>query len=318
MGATGAQRGGNDPMAWYGQFSNEWGEEIYNGKNAKHADTNGDGMISSADTISVSSHYSRYHNLIPDKSLIIKEYPVAIIPRQTSFDSGDFVLIDIAIGDDQYPVIDVHGLAYSLQIAPGIIDSSSLVVDFRDDLWFGNNSPTIDIAKQPSDGQIEMAFTRTSGYSVSGNGIITTVGFIGEDELDGFSLSQLQGHIPFELTLTDIVMVDGQGREFKLPDAKTTLELNYDIRETGPLTEDKVIVYPNPASDIVRLYVNGRDEFEEIMIFNQLAQKLEHIKSIDSHEFQLDISELPMGMYALHVKTTKGAIVKKLQVIKTD
>ncbi|MBK9743235.1 MAG: hypothetical protein IPO94_09825 [Saprospiraceae bacterium] len=53
-----------------------------------------------------------------------------------------------------------------------MIDSASLSVQFDKFSWFADNSPTLQMYKQPKEGNIHTAFTRTAS--------------IVEDEIEGF------------------------------------------------------------------------------------------------------------------------------------
>ena len=315
-GSSGNSRDSQDPLAWYGQFSDDWGESLSEFKDIKHIDANGDGLVSDSDVSAVSDHYRLYHSVVPQQSLIIKEYPFDIIPSQTEIDSGDLLFIDISVGSDQYPLTDLHGLAYTLQIASEIIDSSSLEVDFRNDLWFGNDGPTLELYKQPIDGLIETAFTRTNGIPVHGNGIVTTISFIVEDEIDGFKSSS--DRIPFEIQISDASYVDALGNKRALPDSKTTVYLDISRDDNNEVLIDDVIVYPNPTKDDVRFHVNGNDLLTEILLFDNFGRLIDKINNIESNDYRMRVDHLPQGIYHVRVTTSKQSITEKIQIYRVD
>jgi plastocyanin/predicted extracellular nuclease len=65
-----------------------------------------------------------------------------------------------------------------------------------------------------------------------------------------------------------------------------------------------VSVYPNPAQDILFIELSGDSELTEMEIYSIGGQKL--VKgSFNSNTYQVDVSELPQGMYLL--KLTRGS-----------
>ncbi len=143
-----------------GQNADDWNYIQPNGLNIKHIDANGDGIISEADTLAISDYYAAIHSFVPEEILAIKDYPFTLIPNATELDSGDLLVLDIVIGDSNNSVVDLFGLAFGLNIAPSMIDSASLFVNFDRTSWFANNGATLQMARQPKDGVVHAAFTK--------------------------------------------------------------------------------------------------------------------------------------------------------------
>ncbi|MBK8886192.1 MAG: hypothetical protein IPN46_06390 [Saprospiraceae bacterium] len=155
-GLSGASRSDIAYPFWSGQKADDWSYTHPNGLNIKHVDANGDGLISSADTSAISSYYATVHTFVPEEVLAIKDYPFNLIPNSTELDSGDLLILDIEIGDATKDVVDLFGLAFGLNVAPQMIDSASLSVQFDKFSWFADNSPTLQMYKQPKEGNIHM------------------------------------------------------------------------------------------------------------------------------------------------------------------
>ena len=67
---------------------------------------------------------------------------------------------------------------------------------------------------------------------------------------------------------------------------------------------NNVSVYPNPAQDVVFIELSGETELTDIEIYSIGGQKL--VKgSFNSNTYQVNVSELPQGMYLL--KLTRGS-----------
>jgi hypothetical protein len=65
----------------------------------------------------------------------------------------------------------------------------------------------------------------------------------------------------------------------------------------------QVNIFPNPASDRIKIEAFDQLRFEEVHIFNQLGQKLISDTGIDN---EIDISSLPQGLYIFEARTENG------------
>ena len=210
IGETGPEREHAFMSEWFGQECEDWNDyQAQNLENQKHVDTDGDGIITAADSNAIVGFYDRFHSLVAPIDLVPTAFPFEFIPHQDSVEIGDWLFIDVAIGNNQYPVVDLHGLAFALNLPPEVIDSTSLFIDYHDDCWFTNNSSTLEIAQQPVSGRLETAYTRTTGFNVTGAGVIATFGFIVDDEIDGF---RSNGIYPLHMRLTEGVGMNGAGQ----------------------------------------------------------------------------------------------------------
>ncbi len=77
---------------------------------------------------------------------------------------------------------------------------------------------------------------------------------------------------------------------------------------TNNVVSQKILIYPNPASEIIEIKVNDLSK-EDIKIYNLLGQDLTHLISYNGN--MLNISKLPIGYYILKVKTFANKLYKK-------
>jgi hypothetical protein len=323
MGLNGHSR--NDiPYSFYaGQNAQNWNLNQPNGRNVKHVDTNGDGLISVADTTAISNYYANIHNLVPEQILAIKDYPFNLIPNSTNLDSGDLLVLDVMIGSNSKPVVDVFGLAFGLSFAPAIIDSTSLCGDFYDNSWFASNAPTLKMVKQPRKGLVHVGFTRTTGIvvdevegfiptGVSGNGKIGQIAFIVVDEVEGFRSSD--DFILRRIKTDGIEMEDADGERFLVPDTFVDIKINRSKTIAVP-SEDKLLIYPNPTKDNINLHFNGRNMIKGYKIFDQMGNLIDVKMNLDSQALSINTSAYQAGMYLLQVVSTQGVITKKVNIV---
>jgi len=290
--------------------------------NIKHVDANGDGLISAADTSAISEYYSSVHTFVPEEVLAIKDYPFNLIPNSTELDSGDLLILDIELGNESKNVIDLFGLAFGLNVAPQMIDSASLSVQFDKYSWFADNSPTLQMYKQPKEGNIHTAFTRTASIvedeiegikpiGGTGYGVIGRILFIVEDEIEGIKSND--NFITRRISTKGIEVHDADGERYMLPDTYVDVRINLNKKEVKP-TEDKLIVFPNPARDNVLLHFNGRNEIKSYKIYNQMGMLINNTEDVNAQSTQININNYIPGIYMIQVITTQGTISKKLMV----
>lgn len=305
-----------------GQHADNWNYYQPNGNNIKHIDSDGDGLLSVADTTGISDHYSKIHNFVPVEVLSFKEYDFNLIPNQTELDSGDVLILDIAIGSNQTPVKDVFGLAFALDLNPDVIDSASLSGHFYKDSWFTYGTSSLQMIKQPKDGVIHAAFTRTAGIvedelegfkppGANGNGIIGQLVFIVEDELEGFKGQQ--NTVSRRISTRGIEMEDVEGNRYMLPDTYTDIKINLTKKDLVP-SADKLIIYPNPVSDQVNLHFNGRNTIYGMRMFDMTGNQVMELKEVNAQSTQVGTGHLASGIYTLQVVTSEGVISRKITV----
>jgi len=76
------------------------------------------------------------------------------------------------------------------------------------------------------------------------------------------------------------------------------------------LNSDKLTVYPNPVSDIVRL--SSDSEIKSIVVINTNGQIVINRKGIHSKEYQINIKEQPAGLYNIRIENEDGWISRKI------
>lgn len=321
MGETGPARE-EISATWKNYTSEEWVNSQVSGTNLKHVDANGDGMITSADTASIVKNFGAYHSFIPSSIQVLKKSPIILIPRTTEVDSGDVMIIDIALGNEASPVLDIHGLTFQMKIPPGLIDSASLDISFHDDSWLSDGFGIMQEFIQPSEGVINSVVTRTDGLPRSGDGIIGTTTFIVEDEVNGFRLKEGETKLPFDIDITDILAYDSYGQAYTLPLTSAQVYLNIQQDEESGITlsersiNDQLYVFPNPAKDVLQVHLNGKEYIHYIRIYDMMGRKIMDQNNLREEHMQIDISELQQGLYILEVSDGKDITTQKIQITR--
>jgi photosystem II stability/assembly factor-like uncharacterized protein len=72
---------------------------------------------------------------------------------------------------------------------------------------------------------------------------------------------------------------------------------------------NKIIIFPNPAKDVINIESLNNIEFIEISLYNSEGQLVKHF---ETSERSLDINNTPAGQYFLSIKTVNESITKKI------
>ena len=77
------------------------------------------------------------------------------------------------------------------------------------------------------------------------------------------------------------------------------------------IVEINTVVYPNPATDAV--YIRSEFDVNNIKLYNNTGQLLS-ISNVNSKNHQLNVNDLPSGLFFVIVETSAGTITKKIFV----
>jgi hypothetical protein len=310
MGISGAPRESLYDF-WSAEDTDNWTYDQPSGKNIKHADANGDGIVTVVDTNSISDYYNQLNNFVPDEVLDVKDYPFYLIPQSTEVDSGELLVLDIVLGSEDFPVKDLHGLAFSVQVGGGFADSASLYIDLYEDSWLTNLGPSIQMSKKPADGLIEAALTRTDGLPSSGYGIIGQLGFIVEDEAIG--IKDDDGERYFGIRLRGAIGETAAGSSYYMPEAAVRIQYVNDGVKDEKFFPIDMLVSPNPTSDIFRIDLpNVNEEIRNLYLTDITGKSI----LVNKSNSIINLGLLPMGMYILSVESNMNTYNQKVQVVR--
>jgi len=303
------------PSEWVGLPVEDWNLNMgTNGLNIKHADSDGDGLISAFDTLAIGENYDNLHTIVSNGVNAVKPFPLYIQTSQDSVNAGDWLYLTIAIGNGLNPILDFSGVTYNLQFPPDLIDSSSLMHEFFAESWFTNASSTLQMDKQPVEGRIDAGLTRIGGIGASGFGPIASCDFIVEDDIDGLKLKS--DIIPIKIELSGAKAMDQNGNTFNLPSTSKTIYLDLRKNEKPPLVKE-LNVFPNPAEDYVNVHLNGDNTIEIINIYTSKGVLIDSYDlNNSSNQIRLETNNYNTGIYFIEVTTPKGKTAQRFEVIK--
>lgn len=311
FGQTGLPRAGDNTSFWYGQHSENWPLSSP-GRELKYADADGNGRVDEADFDILDAYYNRTHDVIVKDVQQKLPYQFSMIPVQFSLDSGDVVILDISIGNAQVPVLDMQGIKFSVNIPEAMMDSSTVQVTFHENSWLGSGSANVSKGIVPWDGKIDAGFAKVSGNktSSSGHGVIATITFIIEDDLEGFKTDGPFYSIP--LSISEGQAMGSNGEMFELDPFEYTLQ----IPKSPSVNPYSLALYPNPASDLLNVHVNGKTTLSTIHVYDLQGRMVMTETGLTTKQHVMHVSHLAPGLYYLEAVHANGKLVKPISVIR--
>lgn len=307
-----------------GQQAENWEDLQPNGLNIKHVDADGDGLITAEDTLSIHEYYSNIHKLVPEEILAIKDYEFNLVPNATEVDSGDLLIIDIVLGSASKPVYDLFGMAFGINLAPELVDTSSLAIEYSSDSWLTSGGPYLNMTKQPAAGVLHSAITKVDAIvedelegfrppGANGYGIVGKLYAIVEDELEGFKSED--GYVTYRISTDGIQMETTAGEQFRIPDTYVDIRVNRNKDEVAIPTEDKLILFPNPVNGRALMHFNGSNIIKSYSIHDAVGNLVSQVENLEKQSVYLKTTGYATGIYYVRVVTSQGVITKKMMVI---
>ena len=310
LGETGPVRDYADPQTWFGQHADNW-NFAGTGPGVQYLDANGDGAVTASDVELIDANYYRTHDVVVKDVQQKLPYQFSLIPVQFSLDSGDVVILDVALGNANLPVLDLKGTKFSVNIPPSWMDSTSVTVDFHQNSWLAEGAPYISLGKVPWNGRIDAGFSKANGNGSSGYGVIGTITFIIVDDVEGFKTDDDIIQIPVTIQSGAVMGLDGTIYDVE----GDKVILTYNLGEAKK-DQYKLLVYPNPAQDLVDIHLNGKTSIESIAIVDPQGRIIRNYAEINNKHYQVDINSLPAGLYYVQVNHTHGVVTQLLSVIR--
>lgn len=305
-------------LDWYGQFADNWANPFTGYPvDLKHADTDGDGMISTEDTTAVSLFYGQTHSVVPDILPTSKGLPFylnLLTPPNPGI--GDLVEVEVSLGNAANPVANLYGFAYDVKLSPQIVDSA-FYMDFYDNSWFTRNAPSLNFQKRPRVGRLETALTRTSGVAASGFGKIGKFSFIiVDDVIIGSKPDGLTNHFSISIDGGQQVLADGSLQAVEPTTIQVPIDRRKNLEPARSVAQNDLFVYPSPASDLVQVHLNGNNKIRQFSILNLMGAEVWNSGEVQWKHSEISVSDLPSGVYFAVAHTEAGRVTKKFEVVR--
>ena len=289
-------------IEWTSLEGDDWDQQFENGLNFKHADCNGDGIVDGTDVVAIGLNYGETHDTpLPYVNLGggADDPPFFVdLPGGADMQQGNQFTAPVILGTADLPVNDLHGIAFTLEFDPGIIDPASVGIQY-DPSWLGVvgvNLLAFD-KKQVNEGKIHIAIARTDQNDVSGFGHV--LAFIG-------IIDNLAGKEEIKVEIKDVRAV--QGNEVVIPLNRPVeivdLTVGTDEPQTGIFK-----ISPNPTHSKAFISHPQGEVIQNMKVFNMNGRLL---FSENGPISELDASGLSTGVYILKIETKEGLFVERL------
>jgi len=275
--------------------------------NVSHVDANGDGLITIEDTSAIVANYGNQDNFIPDATVLDKAIPIRFEVVNTDIQNGDQVQIDIYVGSEDFPAIDLHGLALSVSLPPSFLSDSMSLEFVPDNQWIGSNSPIVPLSFIRGN-DADIAVTRTDNVGISGTGRIGSLNIVITVDVDELRPRDSQIPLKFKAPKSPIQV---EGAEIEL-----MLQLDSGDQVNDELIEEvEVIISPNPSTGPISIHANNNDQLQEVAIYDMIGQLQYERTDLTSNHLNVE-QTFNQGLYFAHIKTAKGTTVQQIEVIK--
>jgi Secretion system C-terminal sorting domain len=314
MGAYGKARESDvNPIEWYPRTSADWDYTIAkdNPNNLKHADTDGNGIISVGDVEAIRQNYGKHNAIIPTISIANSDVTVEATTSLTSVGPGDLIEFLVSMGTPSNPAYKAKGLTFTVNYEADQIKDNSLSVDFGGFNWLSRYDAFLPFDAQRERGVHDAGMVRTKDNGTSGHGVVGKVRAIVVDDIVGFRI----GDKPtLKFRLTNATMLNETGLMVRLPDADVEVPIVLRKKEEK-IKNDDLVTYPNPANGQVNFHLNGINTIEYVRLMDATGREVMRV-NVDAKAAQLQTGDLSNGLYIAEVMTEKGRIMRKVEIMK--
>jgi len=291
-----------DGTGWMPAVAPNWDSTFADGTNYKHTDCNGDGIIDSEDRAAILENYGLEHaEPEPVTELPGTEIdPPAFIDAPFGLPNGASFELPVVVGTEELPVEDAYGIAFTVEYDPEVLDPNSIELAYPAS-WFGEPGVNaITVHKVYSEGQIEVALSRTDHNNVSGHGpVVYIIGII--DDIAGLTKSRVE--------IKEVYAINQS--EGRLP--VQGLDTEFEIRVSSTNQEEldgAFSLFPNPTSDWVNIRSTHGFQIDALRLLSIDGREVP-IRTQDANQ-RLSLEGLPPGAYLLQIVSGKAAVQKRI------
>ncbi len=295
---------------FYGHLADDWPDSIqgYSG-NQKHADCDGDGVVTYADTMAIIQNWGETYS----RSGIVNQASDGIpifLDTDTIPGTGISISLPLIIGTMDTMANDIYGLAFSIHFDPEVVvDGSARLAPI--DSWMSDGiDQYIMVQKEFSTvGRLDVAISRTNSMNASGFGQVADFIIIMEDDI----LRNRGADLEVEFEIANVEMINYQGEVISTrPKTSEVIIIDRSLGTNDPNLSHMVQLYPNPSSRRTSVQVEttlNLENFELLSLQGKILMQ-GNMKGRSEKMISLDVEP---GVYFFKSITNEGQhIVKKL------
>ena len=287
---------------WVEQSCQDWELNKFN-VNAKHSDSDGNGVINFSDSEVIKKNYSKV-SLKMDENISTDPSgpPLFISLKKDTVSQSDSIVYDIYFGDSEMPVENLFGMSIKLQHEIAEVFGSDNLANFNGS-WLGVENEDMIAVEIPLEDGIDIGISRIDQTNRSGEGFLFSVKFLSSGNLEGVQTD-------FNLRITDLLIISFEGDTIIPNIVYTDPVIVFNKKEPDLNTLEKnLIIYPNPSSGV--LNIESRLQLDEIRIVDLSGRSIYEKKNPSRYEV-MNISDFQKGLYVLEFQS--GDLVAHKQV----
>ncbi|MEM6270952.1 MAG: T9SS type A sorting domain-containing protein [Bacteroidota bacterium] len=295
FGFSGAPRS-NASAGWIGQAGLPWDQNFGSGLNYKHADCDGNGTVTLADTFAIIANYGQTHNKT-HQTFSTGGVPLYFDVPQTA-GAGDTIEINVRLGDATHPALNAYGVSFELDLDPTVVQTVTASGTLTG-TWLGTPGGDL-IDLDFNNGDFAWGIVRTDQEEVIGSGRIGGVSIVMVDDLTRT--------VAFDslFSVTTATLVNKAGEEQAVSPQLVP------IGSLGPGLK----VGPNPAMDEFRIALDTLVA-EEVAIYDQSGQRCYRETGSVTGLLNVNAADYRPGLYLIRVRLrNNGLLTRKIYILK--
>lgn len=280
---------------WQGEYVNDW---IALPPNYKYIDANADGTVDGLDSNAILLNYGLTHSKTGQNGTVAD--PPLYVDLPTTINAGDTLTLPVVLGSSSDPVVDLYGIAFSIEFDDHLVEGGNIQLMFNDNLMGTYGTDFIKLEKHLS-GKVDVALTRINQTNVTGNGDLFEVQIVMIDDLAGISDDTLDIDIVNVTTLTasgDTIATYAYGDS-------TAIAPPVGLKESKAIVD----IYPNPSSE--RFQIQSSSKIDHYQVWDQYGRLVRRTKT-SRNQIILSLEEEPVGVYFIEIKTQGKVLRKKI------
>lgn len=301
-GASGPARW-NASIDWMPQYVTDWADTVVTGVNFKHADTDGNGLVTIDDTLAISVNYGQNRTVQKIKNAAITNGFDLFLKTEDAFLIEDrIVSIPVHLGSAEKPVENIYGLRFNVSSDTNLIVSSTVKIDFQDN-WLGDIPSAIwTIQQNAGNNTIDFGLTKIDQNMSSGSGLLGMLSFKLKQELNPgqtiilhINITSVSAH---HIDLEPLELSSGS---FEIPVTNSITGVNNSV-------EDEITVGPNPTNG--KLFFDKLKAGSEIRIYSLASQLINQWVATES---QTETVLTNPGVYIIEIG--KNQEIKRFKIV---
>ena len=318
----------NGSLSWMGQGVEDWSQNTpTTNVNFKHADTDGNGMVNSNDTLAITQNWGLMHNftntpvLNQFTDLPIADGAVLTAPFYVEPDTlpeGETIGLDIILGDVSNVVTGLYGIAFSIEYDTSVVVPGSASIDFSN-CWLGDvDADAITIQRDfPAEGRIDAAITRIDGMEMDGAGLFGEFIITLDDDILLWDPKndEIENDVFANFAITNYHLINFSQEEILVEATTTSAPVDGTTSIHNTYLDKEIQLYPNPANELFYISSSKNLFIEQVKIYSTTSL-IKAMKTNTTDVIEIPTMDLPNGIYFIELQTEKGVVTKKVSVIK--